>query len=132
GYEGCIPGAQMAFDEGRIGLKQMYAISQQELGQPQDELLDLALKGDGAAKLEHQGRRARNGSTNGDHVRVSSMRCPLPSGVVVTIRGKELSLSDGIEAVSDLLKQMRKGVEDGWDSKTFAKVCKDRAREKGG
>jgi hypothetical protein len=70
-----------------------------------------------------------NGS-NG--VKVNCMKLPVPgTKVMVTIAGEGLSLSDGIEAVSELLKHMKKGAAQGWDGKTLEKVCKDEWKRQG-
>jgi hypothetical protein len=122
----CIPEVQEALRENKISLAVAYEISKAVLCE-QNECLHTAMLGASREKLAK--KRAKD--TNGDHVRVNSIRCPLPTGVTVTIRGKELSLADGIEAIGELLKAMRRGAEDGWDSKTFAKVCQDRAKAGG-
>ena len=56
------------------------------------------------------------------------MRCPLPSGTTVMVKGHELTLDDAIQTLTDLLKAMKKASEEGIDGKTFARMCADKAR----
>jgi hypothetical protein len=47
---------------------------------------------------------------------------------VITASGAELSLDDFIEALGAALKEAKKALEQGLDSKTFAAVVRDKAR----
>jgi hypothetical protein len=51
--------------------------------------------------------------------------------VEVTVAGRELSLADFIEALSELVKEARRAADQGLDVKTFAAVAKDKAKKGG-
>jgi hypothetical protein len=61
-------------------------------------------------------------------IKVCSIRCPLPSGTTVTIKGHEMTLEDAINALAELLKAMKKASEEGLDGSTFARICRDKAK----
>ena len=62
-------------------------------------------------------------------LRVNSLRCPLPSGTTVVVKGRELSLDDAIQALTELLKAMKKASDDGIDGSTFSRICRDKAKQ---
>jgi ParB family chromosome partitioning protein len=121
----CIPEAQAALREGRLGIRACYELSQL----PPDEqpaLLAVKLGGGSVEDMARQRRQRRNGQAPA--VRASRIRCPLPTGVVITASGADLSLEDFIDALSAALKEARRAVETGLDSKTFQAVAKDKAK----
>ena len=63
-------------------------------------------------------------------MRVSRIKCPLPSGSVVQVSGAEISLDDMIEAIAELLKEAKKASEQGLDCRTFERVCRDKVQVK--
>lgn len=121
----CIAAAQEALKEGRIGISDCYAISKRPESE-QAELLAMKLSGASRDAIEQAGRKKRAGQTAA--VKVSSMRCPLPSGSIVVVKGKELSIEDAIESLTELLKAMKKAAVEGIDGRTFARMCADKAK----
>ena len=122
----CIVPVQEALKAGRLGISDCYAISKL----PESEQAEfLAHKLDGASRdqIERQVRKQRNGTPA---VRMSRIKCPLPSGAVIQISGQEISLDDMIESLGELLKAAKRASDDGLDCKTFERVCKDKAKVK--
>jgi hypothetical protein len=111
---------------GRLGISDCYAIS--KLPECEQAAI-LARKLDGASRdeLDRQVRKQRNGTPA---VRMSRIKCPLPSGAVIQISGQEISLDDMIESLGELLKAAKRASDDGLDCKTFERVCKDKAKVK--
>jgi ParB/RepB/Spo0J family partition protein len=128
----CLQAWQDALKEGKVGISDCYEASKLD-PKAQTEMLALKLSGASRDAIARAGRKHRNGNGagNGDTVRLSRVRCPLPSGVQVTVAGKELSLADFIEALSDLIKEARRAADQGLDIKTLAAVTRDKATKKG-
>ena len=61
-------------------------------------------------------------------VPVSCLKCPMTSGITVTVKGSKITLEDAIQALTELLKAMKKASEDGIDGSTFSRVCRDKAK----
>jgi hypothetical protein len=122
----CIPAVKEAAAAGKIGLSDWYAISRGEAEQA--TLLAAKLNGATRDELESRGRKARNGDNPA--VRVSRVKCAMPSGVNVSFAGAGggLSLDDLIDTLGALLKECRKAQEQGLDSKTFQAVLRDKAK----
>jgi len=123
-----IPAWQEALKEGKAGLSDCYAASKLPESE-QAGLLALKLSGASRDAIEQAGRKSRNGKSAA--VKVNSIRCPLSSGTTVVVKGNELSLDDAIEALTELLKAMKKASEEGIDGKTFGRVCADKAKARG-
>lgn len=121
-----IPAAREAFLAGAFGLSVAYEISKAST-EEQHELLAAKLSGASRDEVGRQGRKKRNGTPA---VRMSRIKCPLPSGVVIQISGREISLDDMIESLVELLKAAKKSSDDGLDCRTFERVCKDKAKVK--
>jgi ParB family chromosome partitioning protein len=125
----CIPAWQEALKEGKVGISDCYAASKlPESEQP--ALLAMKLAGASRDAIERAGRKKRNENT--PEVRVNSLRCPLPSGTTVVIKGRELTLLDAIQALFDLSKAMKRASEEGIDGRTFARMCAERAAKVAG
>jgi ParB family chromosome partitioning protein len=120
-----IPEAKEAFLAGAFGFSKAYAIAK---GSKQDQIHKLTeiLAGTSRDEVERQGRKSRNGGTPG--VKVSRIKCPLPSGVTVQVSGSGISLDLMVEAMQALLKKAKKSSEQGWDIKTFERACRDEAK----
>jgi ParB/RepB/Spo0J family partition protein len=56
------------------------------------------------------------------------IKCPLPGGHAVVVTGSEMTLSDIIETLSQLIKQAMKAKVDGLDASTFQRVLTDKAK----
>jgi len=121
-----IAAVEDAFKAGRIGIGDRYNIS---LLPPAEQPVPLELKLSGASRDEvaRESRKRRNGK-GAAQVRASKIKCPLPSGIVITASGADLSLDDFIEALGAALKEAKKALEQGLDSKTFAAVVRDKAK----
>jgi ParB/RepB/Spo0J family partition protein len=122
------PDVQELVNSGALHLSKASLIAQQERNPDrQRELAALAKdisRNDLAAKV----RQARRNGQQQQEVRVNSLRCPLPSGATVVVKGRELTLEDAIQALTDLIKAMKKAAEEGIDGKTFARMCADKAK----
>ncbi|MGH7173852.1 MAG: ParB/RepB/Spo0J family partition protein [Gemmataceae bacterium] len=122
----CIPAAKQAAAEGKISLKDWHVISQAE-----DQAAALAAKLGGASSEELKRlRRGRNGADSKPTVRLSRFKYPLPSGVEITVAGKELSIGDLIDALGELVKEAKKAGDQGLDIKTLVAMAKDKARKR--
>jgi hypothetical protein len=74
-------------------------------------------------------RQQKRPGNSAEVVRVDRIKCPLASGVTITISGKDLSLEDAIAAITELLKEMKAAASrDNLDGKTFAAVCARKAK----
>ena len=82
----CVAEVVEALRENKIAISDAYEISKQEDREGQLRLL--ALKNAGASRevLAAQGRKQRAAETPA--VRVSKIKCPLPSGQVITVSGR--------------------------------------------
>ena len=118
----CIKVVQEAAEAGQIGVNDWHAISQGDDSQ-QAEMLMARLQGAAPADL----KRVRTTSTG---VRTARVKCLMGSGVSVTLVGvgQGLTLEDVEETLAALLKEVRKGKEQGLDSKTFTAVLRDKAK----
>lgn len=125
-WEKCIEPVRRAMAANQITLQAMYALSQL----PQEEqaaALALALNAPNAAAAARAVRRQKNGEA--EAVRLSRFKYPLPSGVEITVAGKELSISDLIEALAELTKEAKRASDQGLDIRTLVAVAKDKARK---
>lgn len=118
----CIPEAQEALRDGKIGISDAYALSKLP---PEDQPGLLAMKLGGASRdaLERQGRNKR--AAGNPVVRASKIRVPLVSGATVTVAGDECSLEEAIEHASEAIKLMKQAVSKGLNAKTAMNVWKD-------
>jgi ParB family transcriptional regulator, chromosome partitioning protein len=122
----CVPAVQEALAAGKIGISDCYAISKLPEAE-QAGLLALKLKGASRDSIEQAGRKSRNGGSPA--VKVSRLRCVLPSGVVVQFSGEGIALEDAIEAMKDLTAELKRAIEQGLDSKTVVRVLADKAKK---
>jgi len=122
----CVPEVVEALRQDKITISDVYEISKQEDREGQLRLL--ALKNAGASRevLAAQGRKQRAAATPA--VRVSKIKCPLPSGHVITVAGEELSLDEAIDSLKEAIKAMSKARDTGLDAKTAMAVWRDMAR----
>lgn len=115
-----------AAQEGKIGVRAWHQISlvpTSEMG----ELLAMYGAGMSADQVASISRAKRNAKPEGR--RVSKIKCPMQRAVV-QVSGDDLSLSDLIEILTDLLKQAKKGHEDGMDAKAFMALLAARNKDK--
>jgi len=121
------PEWQSALKEGTVGISDCYAASKLPK-EEQPALLAMKLSGASRDAIEQAGRKSRNGKVA--LVKVSRVKCPLPSGATIVVSGEAISLDDMIEAMQELLKKAKRASEQGWDCKTFERACKDEAKAK--
>lgn len=123
----CIPAWQEALSAGKVGISDCYAAS--KLGEAeQAELLRLKLSGASRDAIEQAGRKSRNGRAA--TVRLSRVKVALPDGASLVVSGKDLSMSDVVELLSETLKEARKAAEQ-FDVKTFQSMMRDKAKAGG-
>lgn len=122
-----IPEAKEAFLAGKFGFSVVYPISKLPVEQ-QASALAAKLNGGTRDDLVRQVKRTRNG--NKPAVRVTRVKCQMPSGVCVTFvgEGQGLTLDDVLETLTELLKEAKKANDQGLDSKTFSAVMRDKAK----
>ncbi len=126
-YERALPAVQSAFDQNKFGLKTLYEISKSETEDEQRKALDKALGGAAAEEMAHERRKSLH-QGNGES-KLHRLKLLVPgTGAAITIAGKNLTLDAGIEAVSLLLREMKKAAESGLSGKTLEKALKDRAK----
>jgi len=118
----CIPAIQEALKAGKLTTSHCYKASQMK---PEDQEAYLALILSGASR-EEQEKKTRKRS-EAPAVRASKIKCPLPSGAVVTVAGDGLSLDDMIETLNEAIKMAKKARDQGLDSKTAVRVWSDMA-----
>ena len=123
----CTKEVQEALEAGRIGITTCYEMSR-GTDEQQRELLRLHESGVSRDGLAEHARKQR--SPESKTVRLSRVRCALPSGVCITVAGEALSLDDLIDAFADATKEAKKAREQGLDAKTFQFVLRDKARGK--
>jgi ParB/RepB/Spo0J family partition protein len=121
----CIEAAQHALRDGKIGISDCYAISKVPESE-QAALLAMKLSGASRDAIEQAGRTSR--TRNVPAVKLSRVKCPLASGVVIVASGEGLSLDDLIDALGEAQKEAKKAREQGLDAKTFQAVMRDRAK----
>ena len=122
----CVAEVVEALRENKIAISDAYEIS--KAIDREDQLRLLSLKNAGASRevLAAQGRKQRAAATPA--VRVSKIKCPLPSGQVITVSGQELSLDEAIDSLKEAIKAMSKARDTGLDAKTAMAVWKDMAK----
>ena len=123
------PDVQELVNSGSLHLSKASLIAQQETDP--DRQRELAAMGKDISRNELVAKvrqTRRNGQQRQKEVRVNSLRCPLPSGVTVVVKGRELTLQDAIQTLTDLIKAMKKAADEGIDGKTFARMCADKAK----
>jgi ParB family transcriptional regulator, chromosome partitioning protein len=115
------PESLRAYREGKIGLTAVVEVSKL----PFDEQpILLEMKVGGATRNEIRASRKRRNATRPD-VRTAKIRCPLPSGQVVTVAGDQLSLEEAVEALAEAGKAMKSALSKGLNAKTAMNVWRD-------
>jgi ParB/RepB/Spo0J family partition protein len=124
----CIEAWQDALKQSKVGIGDCYAASKVPASD-QAALLALKLAGASRDAVEEAGRKSRNGNT--PTVKLSRIKCQLPSGVVIVVSGRTLSLDELIEALGEAQKEAKKARDQNLDAKTFQAVMKDKANAAG-
>ena len=124
----CAEPVRRALAEGRLGLGHCYAISRADTEAGQLALLEAALAGTTRDELERRVRAAKAAKPAIEAAeRVRRLKCPLPSGIVVTLTGGDLSLDEAVEALAEAAKAARKARSDGLDARVWAAVMAQKA-----
>jgi ParB family chromosome partitioning protein len=119
----CVPPVKEAAAAGKIGLKDWNTIGQVDPDQ-QLVMLQAKLSGTSAEGLKKLRKRPANA------VRTARVKCPMGSGICVTLaaEGAGMTLDDVEEVLVALLREVRRGKDQGLDSKTFSAVLRDKAK----
>jgi ParB-like chromosome segregation protein Spo0J len=122
------PDVQEQVNSGALHMSKACLIAQQESNPDrQRELATQAVsvsRNELAARLRQNRRNAQATPA----VRLSRVKCLLPSGIVIVVSGEGLSLDDLIEALAEAQKEAKKAREQGLDSRTFQAVLRDKAK----
>ena len=121
-----IPAVREALASGKIGLSTAYAIGKCESPADQERMLAQALSGASRDAIEQAGRQSRNSKPA--TVRLSRVKIAMPQGASVVISGKELSMPELVDLLSETLKEARKAAEQ-FDVKTFQSMMRDKAKK---
>jgi hypothetical protein len=115
-----------ALRDNKISISDCYEIS--KAGDRDSQLQLLALKNAGASRdvLAAKGRKQRAAAAPA--VRVSKIKCPLPSGHVITVAGDSISLDDAIESLKEALKAMTKARDTGLSAASAQRVWADMSK----
>jgi hypothetical protein len=126
----CIPAVQEAFEAGRLGISDCYAISKVS-DRDQHEMLALKLGGATRDALEQAVRRINRPNRNGSAVRLSRIKCPLPNATVI-VSGDSIGLDESIDAVLAAAKEMKRARDEGLDARTAQAVWLKRLKKAAG
>lgn len=123
----CIQAWQDAFLSNAVSVADC-AVAAQATEQEQHEML--AAKFGARVSADELRRRVQRARRPSSEVRRGSVKCPLPSGLTVTVTGNAFSLSEAADALLDAGKHIKKAIAEGLDAKTFEAVMKQ--KRKGG
>jgi ParB family chromosome partitioning protein len=123
------PDVQEQVNSGALHMSKACLIAQQESDPDRQRELAALAKNMARNELASKVRQTRRKGHQAPEVRVSCLNCPLPSGTTVVVKGCEITLEDAINALTDLLKAMKKASEDGIDGSTFSRVCRAKAKK---
>jgi ParB family transcriptional regulator, chromosome partitioning protein len=118
---------QEQVNSGVLHMSKASMIAQQESNPDRQRELAALAPDIPRSKLAARIKRMQRGGQQ-EEVRVNSLRCPLPTGTTVVLKGRELTLDDAIQALTELLRAMKKASEDGIDGSTFSRICRDKAK----
>lgn len=83
---------------------------------------------DAFASSVRKRRNSQGDKGEQETVKVTRIKCDVAGRkAAITITGKDISLSQAIDVVSDWLKEAKKAAEQGLSAKSFERVCRDRA-----
>ena len=125
------PDVQEQVNSGALDASKGSLIAQMESDPHRQRELAAAGTGMSRAKLLARIRQKGRDTRQDPLDRVNSIRCPLPSGITVVVKGNGISLDDASQALAELIKAMKKASQEGLDSKTFQAVLKDKSKAGG-
>jgi ParB family chromosome partitioning protein len=124
------PDVQEKVNSGALDSSKASLIAQTESNPDrQRELADLGTSISRTALIAKMKKNRRDAQQT-PVIRSNSIRCPLTSGVTVTVKGNGISLEDALDALATLSKEMKKASAEGIDGGTFSRMCSDRAKQK--
>jgi ParB/RepB/Spo0J family partition protein len=112
-----------ALDAGAIDQDKAYTICQEPSHEKQRELLKHA-----SDLTREQLRQKARGGAQPVELKASIARFPLPTGVLITVQGRKMSLAGAINAMLEAVKELKKGQSEHWDITTAMRVMRDRAK----
>lgn len=120
----CIDEVKEAFFAGKITCGDCYTIK----GAP-DQLAAMTQRLGGAtrnelAETQRRERRATNGS-GAQAVRATRIKCPLPSGQIVTVAGAAVSLEEAIDSLAEAVKLLKAALAKGLTAKSAQSMWRD-------
>lgn len=121
---------QEKVDSGELDASKASIIGQTESGAERQRELAAVATGISRTDLVARLKKNRRDAQQAPLIRVNTIRCPLPSGVTITVKGNGISLEDATDAMGTLIKEMKKASADGIDGSTFSRMCRDRAQQK--
>jgi ParB family chromosome partitioning protein len=125
------PDVQEQVNSGALHMSKAGMIAQQERNPDRQRELAtqaVAMSRDELAAILRQNRR---NAQQAPVVRLSRVKCPLPSGIVSVVSGEGVSLDESIEALGEAIKEMKRARDLGFTAKTFAAAMKDKAKQAG-
>lgn len=118
-----VPELVAKVDAGELDFEKAYIISAEP-----DHAKQLAMLAD-AGKLSRSGLRKRaRGEASGDDVKLTSATFSMPGGYVISLRGGQVDLSSAVEVLSETVRLLKKGREQGLSLASQIKVMKDTAK----
>jgi ParB/RepB/Spo0J family partition protein len=123
----CRDEVVQAAKAGKVGLTHWHAISQMS---PEEQLVALTMKGDGANRDDISRHRRKQQSDGKPAAKARWLRCSVPGyRASVTIQASSaLGLTDFLDILVEVVKLARKAQSEGLDTKTFQSVCSDMAK----
>ncbi len=124
-----IPAWLEEFRKGTVGSSDLYAASKLPEAD-QAGLLLLRLNGASRDQIEAAGKRARRAVMAAPAAKISKGRFQVPGkSATVVVTGDDLSLTEIVEILQELVKEAAKASQKGLDAKTFERVCRDLAKK---
>lgn len=125
------PDVQEQVNCGALHMSKACLIAQQASSPDRQRELAAFAKNMSRTKLAAKVRQKSHNKRQFSAVRDSSLKCPLPSGTTVIVKAREITLENAIDALTELLKAMKKASEEGIDCAGFSRDCRDKAKTRG-
>ncbi len=121
-YQKLAPSVQAMVHSGELDMEKAFIISQEADPAKQLELVKAA------PQLSREQLRQKAKGEDRAAVKSINARFPLATGLCVTIQGREVTLAGAIEAMTETLKELKKGQGQGLDITTAQRVMRDKAK----
>lgn len=122
----CIRPVRDALQAGQIGISDCHQLAQVPESE-QAELLKLKLAGKSRDELAQIRRDNHPGKKVSDQPRASRLKCQLASGISVTLSGRELTLAEAGDALTEAQRSIKAALAQGLNAKTWQAVMHDKA-----